>query len=350
MKKLVNTAFILGVLGASYLPHNTATASEANIQHALFGHALLRYEDEKHLTNLGNRERVRLIAQGGIKSTWTDNWQSTIRLSTGLKNKQNVPAVTIHRFSEQKQPDNDIYIDQAFIQYSTSAVKVRIGKLPWQLYNVTDTFWDRHLNPYGVSTSYGISSHQTINGAVLLPLDGQKNSVGKMYLAQYKHQHKIDSFTLTFAPWLAIYQGEDGAIFAKRDTQYDHQSLRLSTEIKYNKWQLGFDVGKAFDTPDNDNKQDFSISSELRYGGLKQKGHWLLQLGHSRVERYAVIREFGQNARAAALTTNFTGWDIRWRYKLNSKLWLGTRVSKLKSIVGAPIQSNRFRIEARWAF
>ncbi len=332
------------------LSANSTAVKAAEIKNDFFGYALLRYENETELTNKPDRERIRLIAQGGLKTTWTSKWQSTIRLSTGLKNKQNVPALTLYRFTEQAQPDNDLYIDQAFVQYTQSALRISAGKLPWQLYNVTDVFWDRHLNPIGLAVGHQFSPKHNIQAAILMPLDGESGTIGQMYLGQYKYVNQMDKLKFTFAPWFAVFNGQFGAQYASRDTQYDHRSLRLSSALKYKKWQIGIDTGFAFDTPDQQNKQNLSITSELRYGGLKRQKDWLLQISYSHVERYAVVREFGQNARAAALTTNFSGWDFRWRYKLNKKAWIGTRFSSVNSLYGNTIKSNRFRIEARWSY
>ncbi|MEM0912598.1 MAG: putative porin [Pseudomonadota bacterium] len=313
------------------------------------GHALLRYENETRLSNQADRERMRLIARVGINTTWSARWTSVLRASTGLKNKQNVPAITIYKFTEQPQPDNDVFVERAFVQYASPQTQLRLGKQPWYLYNVTDTFWDRNLHPIGVSLKHQIAKGHKFNAGVLMPLDGQSGTIGQMYLAQYHFTKKTNNYTLNIAPWIAFFNGQGEAEFATRDTDIDHKSMRLSSSIKRGDWQLGVDTGLAIDSQ-RDDGENFSITTELRHGNLKQAGNWLTQFGYSHVERNAVIREFGQNARAAKLTTNFSGWDMRVRYKLNKSTWIGARFSHLDSLEGPKVTSNRFRIEARWSF
>lgn len=324
-------------------------ANAQGVKTEFSGHTLLRYENETRLSNTPDRERIRLVVRAAIKTDWSARWTSTLRASTGLKNKQNVPAITIYKFTEQAQPDNDVFVEQAFVQYTSPKTQVRIGKQPWLLYNITDIFWDRNLNPIGVSIKHSITKGHNFNAAALMPLDGHSGTIGQIYLAQYHFTKKINAYTLNFAPWVAYFNGQESAEFATRNTDIDHKSIRMSSSIKYQGWQLGMDFGQAIDKPLNE-KDKLSITTELRYGDLKKVGNWLAQLGYSHVEKNAVIREFGQNARAAKLTTNFSGWDVRFRYKLNKSAWIGARFSHLDSLVGPKVTSNRFRIEARLSF
>ncbi|GAB5540097.1 MAG: hypothetical protein Salg2KO_22000 [Salibacteraceae bacterium] len=319
-------------------------------QHDFSAYALLRYENDARLVGQPSRERMRLIARASLLSEWSPKWQTKLTVGTGLRNKQNVPAITVYRFTEQNQPDTDIFINQAYVQYSAEDFQIRAGKQPWDFFNITDTFWDRDLNPIGISLRYKPENAHTFNFASLLPLDGENDTVGQLYVGQYHLEQKQGSLGLAFAPWFAYYNGQNSARFATRDTQFDHRSVRLSTALKYQKWQFGMDLGLALNTPDEDKDQNFSIATELRYGSLKEPKSSLWQVSYSHVELFAVIREFGQNARSGLLTTNYNGWDFRYRYRLNKKLWIGTRFSRMNSLEGQTVSSNRFRIEGRWSF
>lgn len=318
-----------------------------------FGMALLRYESE---TGTPERERLRLIVQGGYKVKLTDSWSAVGRLSTGLKNKQNVPAITIKRFSTQAQPDGDVYIDQAFMRYKQGAWDVKIGRVPWSFAAATDTFWDRNLNPYTFYVEHKVNKNHKFSGAYIKPLDGHSDSVGDMYISQYQFSETLYDIVWSFKPWLVIYNGEADARYAKRDTQYDHRSMRLAAAAKYQAWQLAMDLGYAFDTEEQDNVsaiesgQDTSIVTELSYGRLKSVNDWQWHVRYMHVERFSVITEFAQNALAAKLTSNFSGWDTRFRYRVHPDIWVGARLSIVESLVGSTLKSKRFRVEARWAF
>jgi hypothetical protein len=322
-----------------------------------FGMTVLRYEiDSPQNANTFDRERMRLIVQGGYKIYINDSWMAVGRLSTGLKNKQNVPAITIKRFSSQNQPDSDVYIDQAYMQYNDDTFHVKIGRVPWSFKANTDTFWDRHLNPYTIYVKKKLSPSHTFSAALIKPLDGERSSVGDMFVSQYEYQTSTSNIVWSFQPWLVFYQGEVDALFATRDTAYDHHSARLSVSARYHSWSLGLDLSYAFNTDDaskthtGNNDQNKSIVTELKKGSLKSVNDWQWHLRYMHVERFSVITEFAQNATAGVLISNFSGWDTRFRYRVHPDIWIGTRLSIVQNLYGPAAKSNRFRVEGSWAF
>ena len=322
-----------------------------------FGMTLLRYENESfQKSGTPDRERLRLIVQGGYKIQINDSWLAVGRLSTGLKNKQNVPAITIKRFSTQNQPDNDVYIDQAYMQYKHDTFQAKIGRVPWSFNANTDTFWDRHLNPYTVYFKKNLGPNHTFSGAFIKPLDGQSSTIGDMFVSQYEYKTSRNNIAWSVQPWLVIYQGEANALYATRDTANDHRSARLSLSARYNSWSLGVDLGYAFDLAKTNNSltngsdENKSIVTELKKGSLKSVNDWQWHLRYMHVERFSVITEFAQNAIAAKLTSNFSGWDTRFRYRIHPDIWIGTRLSIVQNLHGVATKSNRFRVEGRWAF
>lgn len=322
-----------------------------------FGMTLLRYEHESSFNeNVADRQRVRLIVHGGFKVQIDDTWSAVGRLSTGLKNKQNVPALTIKRFSDQPQPDNDIYVDQAYLQFKKPSFAIKVGRVPWSFNAATDTFWDRNLHPYTIHFARNIDKEQSFNAAYIKPLDGQYHSVGNMFVMQYKNMQLHRGITWEFQPWVVVYEGEANARFADRDTALDHRSVRLMLSATFQTWRLGMDLGNAFtnheatDVLQNGLSEGKSIVTELRKGRLKLAKDWQWHIRYMHVERHSVIAEFAQNAISAKLTSNFKGWDARFRYLVRPNMWVGTRLSMVKSISGAYTKSNRFRIEARWGF
>lgn len=328
----------------------------ANTEITPFGSSLLRYENETQFVNKPDRERIRVILNAGVKLKFNDNFTVAGRVSTGVKNKQNIPALTIKRLTTQPQPDSDVYFDQVYLQYKNKDWQFALGRVPWKFAANTDIFWDRHLNPYTVFTKYKVSKNQSISAAYIKPLDGSSQSVGNMLVGQYQLRGEVDEISWEFTPWIVDYSGQNQAQFAVRDTQFDHHSIRFSMATKYGLWKLGIDYGYAFDIDNSveqnglDSSQNTSRVFQLNYGKLKTEGDWLWHLRYMHVERFSVVTEFAQNAIAAALTSNFKGWDSRLRYRVSPSIWVGTRLSKVSSLVGDYKNSHRFRIEARMAF
>lgn len=313
------------------------------------GNAMLRFENDT-FTVRNHRQRLRFIGRIGLTAKYGD-FKFVSRLSTGLKNKQNVPAITISKFNTQPQPDSDIFVERLFMQYQTKPLTITIGKQPWAFANQTDTFWDRQLHPQGVHLKYQFSPDEQARVAWLKPLDGATDTVGTLLIAQYASTIPFAKGKLILAPWWVDYQGGI-AQFAKRDTQYDHQSIRLSGAYVTGQWRYGVDAGYALDTPELivGNKQNQSLAIQVNYGRLKQQGDYQTHLRLFRTERFGVISEFAQNATAGFATANIKGFDTRVRYKISPSVWVGARYSQLDTITGTAERSHRFRIETAATF
>jgi hypothetical protein len=319
------------------------------------GSMLLRYENEKLHVNLSPRERVRLIGSIGVSTNFTENWSLSVVGRTGLKNKQNVPAITLHQITEQPSGDSDLFISNLYAKGKYQDLTLYIGKIPWKSSQVTDVFWDRHLNPIGLHVDYSLNRQSHFRFASFKPLDGATGTVGHMSVLQFQQKVALSVGLLTLSPWLVNFHGQQGAEFAKQDTQYDHRSIRLSSSLKNGNWQLGFDLGHAlskvpeFLAADFDN-QKTSYAAEIRYGNLKAPANYLLQLRYLKVERFAVITEFAQNAVSRFATSNFKGWDLRIRRNMSENWWLGSRLSSTERLIGEAEKGTRFRIETKYRF
>ncbi|MBU2879198.1 putative porin [Aliiglaciecola lipolytica] len=321
----------------------------------LDGSVLLRYENETDQINLTPRKRVRVIAAIGVTSQLNDVWSFTAQARTGLKNKQNVPAFTLYQITDQPAGDKDIYISRAFAKAKFDSLTMFAGKIPWKTNQVTDLFWDRHLNPIGVHLDYDLGAGQNLKFTSFKPLDGASGTVGHMSIFQYQSVFSTDLGKLTVSPWFVDYRGQTGALYAKKDTLFDNQFVRLSMKIKQGNWQLGTDIGWSIkDTPielgDAFSKQKLSYAIELKQGDLKTNGNYLTQLRYLHVERFSVVTEFAQNASSRFATSNFKGWDLRIRHKVSKNLWVGGRISRTQRLVGTPEQSVRFRLETKYTF
>jgi hypothetical protein len=330
------------------ITHNVqATEVDASI--------LIRYENETNQINLTPRKRLRAIAAIGLTSQVNDYWSFTAQARTGLKNKQNVPAITLYQKTEQAKGDKDVYISRLYGKAKFDQMTLFLGKIPWKTQQVTDLFWDRHLNPIGIHFDYNFGTGHSIKLATFKPLDGASKTIGHMSIFQYQTKISTDFGQIILSPWLVNYRGNSGATFAKKDTQFDNKFIRLSMAVKQGKWQLGTDIGLSIKEIPVPLKEDFSgeklsYAIELKYGGLKQVGSYLTQLKYLYVERFSVVTEFAQNASSRFATSNFKGWDLRIRHKLTKKLWVGGRLSRTQRLVGSPEQSVRFRLETKYMF
>ncbi|MFT2091299.1 hypothetical protein [Paraglaciecola sp. 2405UD69-4] len=317
--------------------------------------AILRYENETDQVNLTPRKRVRLIASVAATHHVNKRLSVVSQVRTGLKNRQNVPAVTLYQKTNNPSGDKDIFISQLYTRFSLNNLSATLGKIPWQSKQISDLFWDRHLNPIGLHLEYSLAQRQKLVFATFNPLDGQTNTVGHMSLIQYQTVLAVDNALITLSPWFVDYTGEVGANFATGDTQFDNRFLRFSGSIKLDDVRFGLDLGWSIHDVPNELHEEFSKERqsyviEFRKGSLSKVGHYLTELKYIYAERFSVVTEFAQNASSRFATSNYKGWDFRIRYKLTSKQWLGARISQTKRLVGEPEQSVRFRIETKLSF
>lgn len=330
-------------------------APQLYAKNTFYGDILLRYENEHSHINIAERERIRSIIHGGLKTQWSDMWSTNVRLSTGLKNKQNVPAITLHRFSDQPQPDSDIFVERAFVQGKSSNWYLQAGKVPWKSKQVTDIFWDRDLNPWGVNAEYALSPNYKLFFSYYQPLDGNSDTVGDMYVLQLQSTFKSGNWEFGFSPWFVDYQGEANAEFATRDTQYDNRFIRLATYAKYGKFKIGLDYGHSLEDFDHIGNGEFanqrdSFGLRVQHGGLKNVDDTFYLFTVMRVERFSVVTEFAQNGVTRIANSNMKGWDFRVRRRVHEDWWVGLRLSGIERIL-APIEEGvRLRIEAKYSF
>ena len=318
-----------------------------------YGDVLLRSEYEGAHNNVADRDRLRLIGHVGARLSFNDVWSIDGRMGTGLKNKQNVPAITLHRFNDQPMPDRDVFLERLYVTGKFGKASLEAGKIPWRTRQVTDMFWDRHLNPIGVHANLPLGEGRLLQLASFQPLDGASDTVGHMNIVQYHHRFRLGDTLLTLSPWLVDYDGERGARYARNDTGYDNRFVRLAAKLKYGKLQLGLDLGQSlasFNRPElaGFENQKTSYAAEVKYGGLKKPGQYLLNLRFLHVERFGVISEFAQNATARFATANMEGLDVRLRRKMGKHWWLGTRFSDMRTLVGPQEEGFRFRVEAQY--
>ena len=343
----MNRFYVVIILSTLLVQISYAADISANV--------LLRYENETDQINLTPRKRVRMIASVGVTSDLNDNWSFTAQARTGLRNKQNVPAITLYQITEHFEGDKDIYLSTFYTTAKFDKVTLFAGKIPWKTKQVTDLFWDRHLNPIGIHLDYAVGENSSVTLTSFKPLDGANRTVGHMSIFQYQTKLTTRFGQLLLAPWFVDYRGEAAATYAKKDTQFDNQFLRFSGVLKQGEWQLGTDVGLSTNDVPTEFKaafsdQKLSYTFEVKHGGLKNVGDYVTQLKYLHVERFSVVAEFAQNASSRFATSNFKGWDLRIRHKLFKNLWVGGRLAKTQRLIGTPEKSVRFRLETKYSF
>lgn len=322
--------------------------------HDLYLNAVLRYESDQEHNFIKDRERLRIIANAGVKSQWDDNWSTVVQFRTGVKNRQNSAALTFHRITDQSLGERDVFLERAYVAGKFENISFKAGKIPWSSKQLTDIFWDRDLSPIGVAADWKIAKNHTLHVSQMKPLDGDSSTVGDMTLIQWQAKYQWEDMQFVFMPWYVNYSGDEG-IHARRDTHLDNEFIRLSAYIKTGEWRIGADIGHSLESDSNFADDEFqdensSYAFEVRHGRLKEEGDILAQFRTYHVERYGVITEFAQNAASRFATSNMQGWEVRWRRQMAPNWWFGMRYMDTKTIVGPEEVGKRLRFEAKFSF
>lgn len=318
-----------------------------------YADALLRYEDDYRLLNSSRRERIRFTGHAGVQGQIGNQWHWNLRASTGLKDRQNVPAVTLKQFTDQSYPDRNVFIDRAYVVHERNKLKIWVGKTSWLVPSATAVFWDSDLAVYGASARYAHSDQWAIFAAALKPLDGQTRTTGTLNYAGVSNQIGFGAYQVTMTPWFVDFHRDTGTEYTNRDVEFDHRSIRLSTIIKKDRWRYAVDLGRAlnsFNVTDEFSDQKDMIVGQVSYGDLKRRGHWQAMARYLYIERFGVVKEFAQNSTSRFETSNYQGLELRFRRQMGENWWLGTRFADTRTIAGEKERGRRFRIEAKVSF
>lgn len=329
----------------------SALAAEPRVTIKPVGDLLVRYENDYNRTGKDDRERMRVIARGGVKVGFGANWSTTLRVSTGVQDQQNVPAFTAYKFTDHAQPPSNLYLSQAYLQYKDSNTQWQFGKLPIKLIAETATFWDKDLKPAGIALQHKFDG-MTLNSFYVRGMDGSSPESGYMAIAQFAWQGKWDTWQWQAVPWLTWYQGDNHCVKACRDTEYDVTTVRFSGHIKQGEWHLGIDTGYAVsldnEVPDDYDDQRLSAAVVVKYGKLKNAGDLQYYLRARHVERFGAVAEFAQNTSSSLHTTNMRTLEGGIKYNILPNWWIETYLSRAESIHIADLSGTRFRIHSRY--
>jgi hypothetical protein len=130
----MNRFYVVIFLSTLLIQSSQAADVSANIS--------LRYENETNQINIAPRRRVRIITSLEVSSDLNANWSFTAQARTGLKNKQNVPAITLHQITNEPDADKDVFLSRSYAKGTFNKLTLFAGKIPWKTQQVTDLFWD----------------------------------------------------------------------------------------------------------------------------------------------------------------------------------------------------------------
>ncbi len=351
---------------------------------SLFGDVRLRYEGFYHQpakagTKVTARNRERIRARIGLKSTFSDELSATIRLATGNVND---PISTNQDLGNSFARKN-INLDWAYMTLTPGAtfgirpglVTVYGGKFPNPVFKPNELLWDEDLSPEGLSETFSLLAKpvgpldqlkvhflqwtfgEVSNGPDGWMIGGQVNPVmhfgnaqvevgigqygwhnPDLIAQQLNTNSSLKNTNLTFSEGGEIAGFESGFLETNPTAQVTWpnfvgtQPLKIWADYVYN-WRAA-------------TTNDSAYQAGWRIGQQKVKGDWSVYAFWERNEQESMLSEFTASDFGNG-GTNGQGGQFGLEYQLLNPLTLGAR-SWFVNYIDTPAGSDNptlFRVQ-----
>lgn len=350
----------------------------------LFGDVRLRYEGFFHQpakegTKVTARNRERLRARIGLKSTFSDELSATIRLATGNIND----PISTNQDLGGSFSRKAINLDWAYLTFTpgnTFSIRPGLitaygGKFPNPVFKPNELLWDEDLSPEGVSETFALLEKpvgpldqlkvhflqwtfgEVSNGPDGWMIGGQVNPTMhfgntqlEVGIGQYGWQNpdliaqqlntnsSLKNTNLTFSEGGKIAGFESGFLESNPSAQLTFpnflgtQPLKLWADYVYN-WRAATNDSSAY-------------QAGWRIGQQKVKGDWSVYAFWERNEQESMLSEFTASDFGNGGTNN-VGGHFGVEYQLLNPLTLGAR-SWFVNYIHAPEDTDNptlFRVQ-----
>lgn len=359
---------------------STSAYTDTNIQDdrlKLYGDVRLRLESDwdstkSDGTERDDRDRMRGRLRFGFDYKYNDIVLFGGRLRTGSPESQQSPHVTLGDDSKPKK----FNIDKLYIRANIANVQVWGGKNSFPFWKQNELFWDNDVTPEGVAASYrlelGSSSRLDINtGAFILSDSGASNRFNKktrLLAGQAVGTWKLSRVGINASAGYFDFNdnpAEDNPALLNLDYRIWVLSFKSVIKNLPKPLILGIDYMKNtanYSTSMFNRNETTGYVFSVKYGGLKNKGDWLLGYYYAHIEKYAVVPYFAQDdwlrwgSSTQTKSSNFKGHEFRAAYafgpkfNLVARLYLVNGITPESASANSKEDGNRFRLDLNIGF
>ena len=368
---------LISVCCSVLLPSTAAAGPLMDGKLKLFGDVRLRLERDwdstrSDGTQRDDRDRMRGRLRFGFAYEINDTVSFGGRIRTGSRESQQSPHVT---FGEDFQPE-ELNVDKLYIRAEVGKLWAWGGKNSFPFWRQNELFWDDDVTPEGLAAGYGLKLGSSgkldfRTGFFILDDPEASNELSD------KARLLAGQVVFTFKPSRANLAVAAGYFDFEDNPNLSNAALR---DLDYRILVVGFQAGvqglpkplvlgvdymeNTEDYPDTvfsgDQTTGYVLSAS--FGGLKDKGDWLLAYYYAHIEEFAVVAFLAQDdwvrwgSATQTRSSNLEGHEFRAAYGMGPKLNL---VARLYVVDGIELRSEsavakedgkRFRLDLNVKF
>lgn len=326
-----------------------------------------------------DRSRLRYRLRFGLKYQLDPSSSFGARLRSGNINDQQGPHVTIGggngEFSLVK-----IGFEKLYYRYEAKKWSGWIGKNDFPGQKLNELFWNDNVFPEGVSLSYKFIEGATnginkarLHAAHFIIRSNNQTFGNDSYLQMAQLDLKGWNNRLSFFPGIYLFRNLGNLPDGQETFSMDYSIVHLGAEAALSN-TLPIKLGVEFYNNLENYAQQDSIPSAFRnqkqgvvvsakYGQLKEKGDWTLQLYYANLQKYSIVDYFAQNdwvrwdyssvGATGSRISNFHGMEFQLGYAFDKKFNLILRAYFVEELIktGAFLEDgNRIRLDLNIGF
>ncbi len=382
------------VCGCLLLAAATATASAESTRDeaspfSVYGDTRLRIEKDWESyrgdgSQRDDRTRMRVRARLGIVWKPTDFLELGVRGRTGNDDHQQSGHITIRDFDDNPTGASDINLDKWYVRGEWKELSVWVGRnsLPWWKQN--SLFWDDDTTPTGAGLIFETAAGPgklTLNAGYYTLPAGMRNYTGRSGSGQlvYDQDSQRSGFTLVGGVMNIDADATPGdyasTLLLQGNSLRDYTLWLVQAQLRIKTLPQQFSLGADY----LHNSQDYSATDpdtytafhhdevdgyvlQAVYGGVQQRGDWLLGLYYTRLEALAIHNSYAQDdwvrwgTSDQTAASNMKGSELRagfgLGYKINviARLYIVRGLNKELSTDVRNQTGKRFRVDINWSF
>ena len=326
-----------------------------------------------------NRLRLRYRFRFGLDYQLDQYSSFGGRIRSGNLDDQQGPHLTLGGGNGEFGLDQ-IGFEKLYYQFKRQGLKGWVGKKTIHIKKTNELFWNDNVYPEGIALQYGFSIQQSRK------IDEVKVSVGHFVIHSNNNDFLNDEYMQVaqleinmFENRLSIFPGyyyfhQVGNIpDQKHEYILDYKIFHFGSEATLsNKYELrvGADLYMNMkdyrgrnEIPDQLRDQRNGFVFTAKYGKLKKKGDFIVDLYYAYLERFAIVDYFAQNDWArwdyssfganGARLSNFHGVELRIGYAFKEKFNLIFRAYQVEQLVtqgSAKENGSRIRLDMNIGF
>ena len=319
-----------------------------------------------------NRSRLRYRLRAGV--TYEDKYYSIgTRVRTGDPNKQQDPQLTLGK-GLQEFGTLPIGFEKAYFQYNRNNYRIWLGKNTYPFEKNNELFWSDNVFPEGVALEKTIPFESSLVNSIKVAtghfiINSNDTSLSDdAYFQGLQTTISMGNNSVKVFPSIYLFRNipniPDGADTFELDYTIFHIGSRFSL-LKEKRLMLKADYYQNLENyTDNTNisstlmNHKTGVTLGVKYGELKEKKDWFLEVTYANLERYSILDYMAQNDWARwdysafnspdGRLSNMQGIEVVYAYAITSKIKFVTKyylVEQLTQVGIAKENGQRVRFD-----